>query len=332
MTKKRATLADIAKQTNLSAITISRAFSHPDKVNPQTLEIILKAANELNYIPNRAARALKSFKSKIIGIVNPNMSNPFFGQITKEMVMKCQEFGYDVLMFDSYEMAEFEEKAIHNLIEFSVDGIILTTISSDLDYRPNYMKELKSRGIPVVLLDREIDGDHPGVYIDNLDSAYQIGQYIAKRHNKTQQIDIIAASDISTVSNNRVAGFRAALYDYNIRVHNADFEMNLAYQKAYYLLKENKQDRVFVGINNQITLGIIKAIISHGLRPQEDVMIYSIDDVPYSDIFGIKIPCMTHNLSEMSFQAVNSIIRLINGEQINDNKVIIRGTLNTQEH
>lgn len=330
MAKKRVTLADIAKKTNLSAITISRAFSYPDKVNPETLEMVLKAAAELNYMPNRAARSLKSHQSKIIGIVNPNMSNPFFGQITREMVMKCQEQGYDVLMFDSYELAQFETKAIQNLIEFSVDGIILSTISSDVDYQPKYFDTLKNAGIPVVLLDREIEGDHAGVYIDNLDSAYQIGQYIAKHHDKKQKIDIIGASAISMVSNNRIAGFRAALYDYNIAVHHADFEMQLAYEKAKILLDQDKHNRVFVGLNNQITLGIIKAIIEHDLKPQIDVVVYSIDDVPYSDVFGIDIPCMTHNLSEMAFQAVNMVIRLINGEQLNDSKVIIRGMLNIQ--
>ncbi|MDC0610729.1 LacI family transcriptional regulator [Vibrio sp.] len=327
MAKKRVTLSDVAEQTNLSAITISRAFSDPEKVKPDTLALIQEVANRLGYSPNRAARALKSNHTKTIGIVNPNMSNPFFGEITREMVMRCQKQGYDALIFDSYELEEFENKAIHNLIGYSVDGIIISTISADLGYNPKYIPELEDNGIPFVLLDRELEGGYTGIYIDNMDSGYQLGQYIAHKHAKSEKIDIIGASEISKVSNNRIAGFRAALYNHSITIHHADFNMNLAYEKTLSLLRENKSGRILVGLNNQITLGIIRAIIESGLRPQVDVQVYSIDDIPYSEVYGLSIPCITHNLKEIAFQAVNSIIRLINGEQLNDNKVVIRGSL-----
>lgn len=327
MAKKRVTLSDVAKHTNLSAITISRAFSNPEKVNPDTLKIILDAAETLGYRLNRAARSLKTQNSKTIGIVNPNMSNPFFGEITREMVMKCQAQGYDALMYDSYELEEYEEKAIQNLIEYSVDGIIISTISTDLGYKPNYISTLKSHGIPFILLDRELEGEYAGVYIDNMDSGYQLGQYIAKRHEKSERIDIIGASSISMVSNNRIAGFRGALYEHQLNVHHADFAMDLAYQKASEILTNHPESKVLIGVNNQITLGIIKAIIAKGMRPQVDIQVYSIDDIPYSDVYGLTIPCITHNLHEIAFQAVNSIIRLINGEKLSDNKVVIRGSL-----
>lgn len=327
MSKKRVTLADVAQETQLSTITVSRAFTYPEKVKPDTLHLIQEAANRLGYAPNRAARALKSNKSRTIGIVNPNMSNPFFGNITKEMVMKCQQQGYDALIFDSYELEEFEEKAIRNLLEHSVDGIIISTISTDQGYRPRYIAELNAHNVPFVLLDRELEGDYTGIYIDNMDSGYQLGQYVAQRHDHNEKIEIIAASPISMVSNNRVAGFRAALYQHNIAVHHADFSMDLAYQTTRKLLQQ-PESRIFIGLNNQITLGIIKAIIEKGLKPQQDVQVYSIDDLPYSDVFGLSIPCMTHNLDEMAFQAVNSLLRLINGETLTNNKVVIRGTLN----
>jgi LacI family transcriptional regulator len=330
MAKKRVTLSDVAKETNLSAITISRAFTNPEKVKPDTLSVIRKAAEELGYAPNRAARALKSKQTKTIGIVNPNMSNPFFGNITREMVMKCQKQGYDALIFDSYELEEYEEKAIQNLIEYSVDGIIISTISTDLGYKPKYIAELKAQGIPFVLLDRELEGEYTGIYIDNMDSGYQMGQHVALKHSRDEKIEIIGASAISMVSNNRIAGFRAALYEHNITIHHADFTMDLAYEKARHILESSPESKVLVGLNNQITLGIVKAIIEKGLRPQVDIQVYSIDDIPYSDVFGLSIPCITHNLSEMAFQAVNSIIRLINGEKLSDNKVVIRGYLKRQ--
>ncbi|ODS10582.1 LacI family DNA-binding transcriptional regulator [Vibrio scophthalmi] len=329
MVKRRVTLSDVAEATGLSAITISRAFTNPEKVKPDTLSVIQKAGQELGYTPNRAARALKSKQTKTIGIVNPNMSNPFFGNITREMVMKCQKQGYDALIFDSYELEEYEEKAIQNLIDYSVDGVIISTISTNLGYKPKYISELNAHGIPFVLLDRELEGEYNGIYIDNMDSGYQMGRHVALKHDKDTRIEIIGASDISMVSNNRIAGFRAALYEHDISIHHADFNMDLAYQKARHILESNPESKVFIGLNNQITLGIIKAVIEKGLQPQVDINVYSIDDIPYSDVFALSIPCITHNLNEMAFQAVNSIIRLINGEKLHDNKVVIRGHLKT---
>lgn len=327
MTKKRVTLNDVAKEAKLSAITISRAFTSPEKVNPNTLNLIRKVARDMGYSPNRAARILKSNQSHTIGIVNPNMSNPFFGHITREMVMVCQKKGYDALIFDSYELEEYEENAIQRLIDYSVDGIILSTISTDLEYKPKYIDELKRKNIPLVLLDRELDGEYTGIYIDNMDSGYQMGQYIVRQHSKQEKIEIIGASPKSMVSNNRISGFRAALYEYDIDIHHTDFSMENAYQKTLEILTSNPESKIFIGLNNQISLGIIKAVIESGKRPQVDIKIYSIDGVPYSDVFGMSIPCMTHNLNEMAFQAVNSILRLINGEPLTNNKVVIRGRL-----
>lgn len=327
MNRKRVTLADIAKDTGLSAITVSRAFSSPLKVRPETLDIIEESSTRLGYSPNRAARALKTNRTKTIGIVNPNMSNPFFGEITKAMVTQCQKLDYDVLMFDSYELEDYENKAIRNLIEYSVDGIIISTISMDKNYHPTYVKKLNENEIPFILLDRELEGDYNGVYIDNMDSGYQLGKMIANAYDIKSKIKIIAASDISMVSNNRIAGFRAALFQHNISIHNTDFSMDLSYKETLKILESEPDTKVLVGLNNQITLGIIKAVIELGLKPQVDLKIYSVDHVPYSEIFGIKIPCITHNLEEMAFQAVNSIMRLINGEKITQNKVIIRGQL-----
>jgi LacI family transcriptional regulator len=329
MAKKRITLSDIAKDTNLSAITISRAFSNPEKVNHETLELVRETAARLGYKPNRAARALKTNKTKTIGIVNPNMSNPFFGNITRSIIMNCRKEGYDVLVFDSYELEEYENNAVKNLIEYSVDGIILSTISTDMDYHPQYIEDLKDHGIPLVLLDRELKGEYNGVYIDNMDSAFQLGKLVADNHDSSNRIDIIAASNTSMVSNNRIAGFRASLYKYDIVIHHASFTILPAYEitKKILINREDNRTPILIGLNNQITLGVIKAVVEFGLRPQIDVKIYSIDDVPYSDIYGLSIPCVTHNLDEIAFQSVNLTLRLIKGEKLVENKVVVRGSL-----
>ena len=154
---RKATLASVAAQANVSKITASRAFSQPDKVHPETLRRIRETAAELGYVVNAAARNLRAKSSRTIGIVNPDMANPFFGGLTRLMTLEAQKMGYDTLVFDSYESQESEDRIIDKLIGYNVDAIILSVISNDHLYQPSYLKRLETLNIPVVLIDRELD-------------------------------------------------------------------------------------------------------------------------------------------------------------------------------
>lgn len=326
--KKRITLSDIAERTGVSTITVSRAFSDPEKLKPETCSLIHQVANELGYSPNRAASALRTQSSKIIGVVNPNMSNPFFGLITKAIAKHARHQGYDILMFDSYENEEVENNAINSLISYGTDGIILSVISSSMHYRPEYLEKLEANNIPVVLLDRElINTSYNGVYIDNLDSGNQLGNAIASDIPEDVDITIIAGPRDSLVSQNRISGLRAALYDRRISIHYADFNFEPAHQLARELLQQQPTPRVVVGLNNQIMLGVLKACSELGVTPQKEIALYSIDKIPYSDVFGLNIPCIVHNLDEIAYQAVSLIIRAIKGDVDSgrQNKVMIQG-------
>lgn len=327
-TKKRITLSDISELTGFSKITVSRAFSNPGKLSTQTAERIHRVANELGYTPNRAASLLRTKSSKMIGVVNPNMSNPFFGSITKCIAKHARNQGYNILMFDSYENEEMEKEAINDLISYGADGIILSVISSSMHYAPAYLQTLEKNNIPLVLLDRELTGSsYNGVYIDNLDSGNQLGNAIVNDIPQDVDIEIIAGPKNSLVSQNRISGLRAALYAHRINIHHADFNFEPAYHVAMKLLKQSPLPKVLVGLNNQIMLGILKAMSELGLKVQKDVTLYCIDKVPYSDIFGLNIPCIDHNLDEIAYQATSLIIRAINGDVSNDfhNKVMIQG-------
>jgi len=175
---RKATLASVAAQANVSKITASRAFSQPEKVHPETLQRIHATAEQLGYVMNTAARSLRAKSSKTIGIVNPDMANPFFGGLTRLMTLEANKLGYDTLVFDSCESQENENRIIDKLIGYNVDAIILSVISNDLHYHPAYMRRLETLNIPVVLVDRELQVSHcSGVYIDNLDCGLQTGDW-----------------------------------------------------------------------------------------------------------------------------------------------------------
>ena len=323
---RKATLASVAAQANVSKITASRAFSQPEKVHPETLQRIHATAEQLGYVMNTAARSLRAKSSKTIGIVNPDMANPFFGGLTRLMTLEANKLGYDTLVFDSCESQENENRIIDKLIGYNVDAIILSVISNDLHYHPAYMRRLETLNIPVVLVDRELQVSHcSGVYIDNLDCGLQTGRWLAEQG--AQRIVVVSGPEKSNGARERVLGLQAALQGKaaSLEVLYADFFMDAAWQETRRWLKQHPAPDYFVGCNNQISLGIIKACIEHKLSLQQQVKLFSIDEVTQADIYGFHFPCIAHDLQSIAWQALNLALRRINESDSKPGKVIVRG-------
>lgn len=325
---QKVTLENVAAIANVSKITASRAFSQPDKVHPETLRRILDAADKIGYVVNAAARSLRAKSSRTIGIVSPDMSNPFFGGLAKRITLEAYNAGYDTLMFDSYESRENEARIIDKLIGYNVDAIILSVVSAERVYRPAYMKQLELLNIPVILVDRELDAKAcSGVYIDNLDCGLQTGRYLLSQ--KANNVVIVSGPEDSNVAQDRVTGMVAGLHGQvsSVNVLHADFLMDEAFKVTDHYLKYHPAPDYFVGCNNQISLGIIKACIRHNLIPQKDVSLFSIDEVSHADIYGFNFPCISHDLQEIAWQAINMAVRRATDRSAPASKVVVRGLL-----
>ncbi|KFA99333.1 MULTISPECIES: LacI family DNA-binding transcriptional regulator [Vibrio] len=330
---KKVTMADIAKKANVTTITVSRALSTPDKVKAETRDKIEKLAKEMGYIPNILAKGLKS-GSKTIGVIVPSINNPFFAKTIQLISRYSAEKGYNCFFFTSDESSEIEEDCVNTLISYAVEGIIISVISEDENYQPDYFERLKYIGIPVVLLDRYVSKPHDcGVYLDNMDSGYKLAREVVKDGNK--DILIVAGSPQSKVSNDRLDGMKRALDwlsgEVEVEIINADFNKKLAREKVQEYLKIAKPDAI-VGLNNQITLGCLEASHLSGYKSSEDIHFYSIDKVAGSESFGIHIPCIEHNIDELAVQSVNQLLRVINsktGSTLGD--IVIRGRVSAKQ-
>lgn len=325
---QKVTLENVAALANVSKITASRAFSQPDKVHPETLKRILEAADKIGYVVNAVARSLRAKSSKTIGIVTPDMGNPFFGGLAKLMTQEAYHVGYDTLVFDSYESKENEARIIEKLIGYNVDAIILSVVSSDRFYKPAYFRQLELLNIPVILVDREVEIKQcSGVYIDNLDCGLQAGRFLQSQGAK--QVVIVSGPEDSNVARDRVTGLNAALQGSvdKVDILYADFLMDEAYKVTDNYLQQHKAPDYFVGCNNQISLGIIKACIKHQISLRDDVALFSIDEVSYSSIYGFNFPCISHDLQEIAWQVINMAVRRASDDSAKPAKVIVRGKL-----
>lgn len=146
-------IKDICKKTGLSVATVSRVFNDSPLVSQKTREKVLNAAEELNYRHNGIAAALRSGKSKTIGVIVPEINNYFFSNVINGIEEKLVQHGYNAIITQSHESPQTELTAINSLMKLKIDGIIISCSKETKDFA--IFKSIEKEGVPVVFFDRK---------------------------------------------------------------------------------------------------------------------------------------------------------------------------------
>ena len=289
--EKEVTIVDIAKYLQLSNITVSRAFSNPQLVKQETRELIYETAAKLKYRPNAFARSLKTNSSKLIGVITDSTYNPVYAQVVKELCEKADKNGYTLMMFETAGNSINEERALDALFSYKVAGIVLSVVHDIKGYKPSYVQRARGYNIPLVLLDRDIDGYRlPGVFLNNYEIGVKCGNYLAQKEIK--KLLIVGGPEESLITQERIKGILSILetkqVDYEIVYADYAYDKAKENLKTYFKTLPNPPSH-FVGINGLISLAFIGMCRQYGIK---DVDYFSIDEVPYAKDFGFDIPCV----------------------------------------
>ncbi len=287
-----ARLKDIAKDLNLSVVTISKVLrDHPD-ISQETRQRVLQRMKELNYRPNLAARALVTGRSYIAGLVVPDLVHPFFGQVAKGLSNGLRKKGYSLVLSSSEDDPELERQEIEQLLARRVDVLIVASTQSTVDT----FHRLEEQKIPYVLIDRKFDG--LGANFVGVDDA-AVGE-LATAHlidAGCRRIAHIGGPHVSTALG-RADGFRRALGARGIAVtpeyiemreHGDDAGDASGYKAMQRLLAlAAPPDGVFC-YNDPTAMGAMKAVLEAGLRVPDDVAIAGCGNVAYADFLRVPL-------------------------------------------
>lgn len=300
MSKKvSATITDVARRVSVTTITVSRAFNKPHLVKPDTLERILAAARDLDYVPNAFARSLKRSESLIVGVVTASIDNPFYSEMIKAISREAKQHGYTIMLIDTDGLADLEEKAIQTLLGYRVAGIILSPVSDEPGYQPSYLARLSNGDVPVIQLDRTLaHAPFSHVVLDNYHSGLKGARYLLEKVPHLERLLVLTGPAGSRITHDRLEGVKAALVDHKRPVELAvlagDYTLAPAYAATLeYLDAQPLPDAIF-GFNQLITLGALKALRAKGVH-RSDLAICGIDRLPFADIFDFPIPCVAHD-------------------------------------
>lgn len=329
MSRKDATIADIAKRVNMTTITVSRALNKPDQVKPATLERILEVARELNYVPNAFARSLKRSESRIIGVVVASVGNPFYSDMIKAISREARRHGYTTMLVDTDETQAQETRAVETLLSYRVAGIILSPASDEPDYQPAYVEPLRSGNTPVVFLDRTLhDTPFSRVVLDNYHSGRKTAGYLLQQERLPRQVLLLTGPAQSRISMERLKGVREVLaeQDMELIIRVGDYTLEPAYRSTLQWLDDNPPPDAILGFNQLITLGAMRALRERGIA-HRSLVLCGIDPLPFGDILGVPVACVAHDASLAGSSAVRLLLEHLEDPTKPRVKVVIPGEL-----
>ncbi len=213
MRKDKITIHDIAKKLNITASTVSRALKNHPRISEETKKSVLKVAQKLNYQPNHIAAALRNGRSRILGIIVPNVDRSFFSSVVFGIEEIANKAGYNVMICQSHEDYQKEVATIEALLNAQVDGIIVSLAKGTQNF--DHFAKVRDMGIPLVMFDRandELGVSH--VVIDDFNGAYKATEHLIEQG--CRRIAHFTGTNKVSIYKERLRGYKEALLDHKL--------------------------------------------------------------------------------------------------------------------
>lgn len=322
------TIQDVAKHAGVSISTVSRVLNGTARVNPDVVTRVRTAIEALNYQPSRAARALRSNQSSIIGLLITDIQNPFFTSLVRGVEDVAQRNGYSVILCNSDENPVKEQQYIEVLCSQRVAGAIVVPTRE----QGHSLQPFRELGIPVVAVDRRVkDPEIDTVLVDNQRGAFQAVKHLCD--NGYRRIGLVTGPQTATTGRERLLGYRQALAEANIPLDTSlerygSFKTEAGLRYAGELLDlEEPVDALFVA-NNLLTIGALEAVNKRNLRIPEDIAIVAFDDIPWAALSTVSLTTVTQPVYELGSTATMRLFqRLQKGKSFTRQEIALASEL-----
>ncbi len=330
---------DIAAKSKVSVATVSRVMNQSGYVKEETKKKVLKAFNELVNQDRILKKTIANNKTNIIGVIIPDISNPFFGEVIKGISDIADRHNASLLVCNTEEKLEKELKYLEVFKSHNVMGLIITPKTDQLDYNSKYLYQLDVLNVPIVLLDRGINlSNFNSVFINNTAGSFNAVNALIKAGH--QDIAIISGPMSSKPGRERYYGYENALRENNIEmnadyVYYGDFLLDSGYEITKQILKLPKRPTAIFAANNMMAKGCVKALMEAKMKIPEDMAFISFDDVDMFEIMDMNISTVSRPTEEMGSVAAEMLFDLIENknkrpksvqEVVLETKVVLRGS------
>ncbi len=303
-----ATIKRVADRAGVSIATVSRASADPGAVSEELLRRVQEAARALNYRPSRAARLLRGVTSQAVGVVIPDLENPFFTAVVRGIDSALQAAGYTLLLANSDEDPERERNMLAMLRAEGVAGIIFVPINAA---RGAY-REVLAPPLHTVAVDRLPVNLRPDlVTVDNVDGTRRgVAHLVALGH---REVALLGGPLRHSTATQRERGYEEALRDAGLPVrpeliYRADFREGGGYEGMKALLAlPGRPTAVFVA-NNLMALGAFRALHEAGVRIPQELALVGFDDMPWATSLNPPLTAVSQPSQEIGSAAADLLL------------------------
>lgn len=314
-----ATIYEVAKRAGVSTATVSRVMSGQQSVvSPATRRRVLKVVEQMGYIPNAAAKNLRTLKTRKILVTVPDISNPFFSLILQGIEDAAQRAGYAVLVGDTQHDAAREDGYALMLPQKECDGLIF------LGHRlpaaaEQFVVALAPKCAPVVNgCEFSPQLGVPSVHIDNAKAAYEAMDYLYKLGHR--RIGIISGPPASPLSRDRLRGVNACAKAEDaadrLVVVNGDFSIASGVSGAERLLQSKNPPTAIFCFNDEMAMGVVETARRRGVKIPEHLSVVGFDDIRFSRHIDPPLTTVAQPMREIGEGCVRLLLDILSGHTL----------------
>lgn len=305
-------MEDVARRAGVAAITVSRTMRNDPRVRPETRERVLRAVEELNYIPNAVARSLKQARSGMIALLITDMTSSFLHDAAKGAADAARRFGWSLLLGNSVDDPELEAAYLRRMGEHRIEGIVMMPTL----LAPDSIRLSLPRETPIVLLDRNL----PQVHADSVTCDTRTGvaklteHLIALGHRR---IALVGGSPVTATWAERIAGFKATMEKHQIdsfTIIDGDYQESGARKGMQRLFAMGPLPDVIIAANSQVAVAILSELTAAGKGVPRNVGLASVDDPFPGSPFWPRVTFVEQPGYEMGKRAVELLAARLLGE------------------
>lgn len=309
------TLREIADRAGVSVGTVSNVINGTAPVSAERRERVLAAIRELDYQPNHIARSLKLKKTRMLGMVISDITNPFFPQLVRGAEDAALKNNYLLITFNTDDNVEREKRVLSVLRQRRVDGVLLVVAPNAGD--DGHIRGILDSGIPIVCLDRLPAGiEVDSVSVDNVAGARDCVRHLISMGHR--RIAILTGPKAVQTAAERLQGYQEALVQAGIPVDpglvlEGDFRSESGYRLGRALLAGSDRPTAVFVCNNMMALGLLRALAELGLHCPRDVAVASFDDFPLAEAFQPRMTAVAQPAYSIGYRGAELLIARIEG-------------------
>lgn len=309
-----ATVKDVAAAAGVSVATVSNVLNGRPNVGGATRQRVLRVAQQLDYHPNRAAQAMRTGRTRAIGLVLPDLTNPFFPELAQAVENTARNLGLLVCLIDSQNSPEGEADGFSLLMQHAVDGIIWCPLGRRMP------TQMRSFARPVILIDRPRAG-YAVVHSNYLMGGRLLAEYAARMGHR--RVGLLSGPQHIESARQRRDGFLESLP----KGSEIAWEVCVGFdgvltQEACVALERRRNATLIVAGNDLIAINAIRRLTDQGVRIPEEVSVTGFDNIRWTDLLTPRLTTIAQPVGAIGARAVELMQERMCGRKIDKQRTV----------